>query len=58
MFHFYSNGAQDQDLLSIDIQRGRDTGVPTYNTMRKLCGFEKASSFNDLSDLIPMKVSN
>lgn len=53
MFHYYSNGVQDQDLLSIDIQRGRDTGVPSYNTIRELCGFQKAETFGGFLDFIP-----
>ncbi|XP_050547915.1 peroxidase-like, partial [Daktulosphaira vitifoliae] len=41
------------DLLAIDIQRERDTGMPPYNTMRSICGIPAASSFDDLLDLIP-----
>lgn len=52
MFHSYSNGVEDQDLLAIDIQRGRDTGVPSYNTVRELCGFQKVRSFGEYLDLI------
>lgn len=55
MSHFFTNG--DQDLLSIDIQRGRDLGMPTYNTMRQQCGFPKASTFNDLSNIFTSSVS-
>ena len=36
------------DLLAINIQRGRDHGVPTYSQMRKLCGL---SPINDVRDL-------
>lgn len=55
MFHHLVPG--DQDLLSIDIQRGRDAGVPTYNTVRELCGFPKAISFEDFSDFLSISVS-
>ncbi|VVC34718.1 Haem peroxidase,Haem peroxidase, animal type [Cinara cedri] len=41
------------DLLSYDIQRGRDVGLPPYNKMRKLCGLSEAESFDDLSNHIP-----
>ncbi|VVC28478.1 Haem peroxidase,Haem peroxidase, animal type [Cinara cedri] len=41
-----------QDLLTADIQRGRDTGVPPYNKMRLVCGIPEAESFDDLGDLI------
>jgi len=40
------------DLMSYDIQRGRDNGLPPYNKMRKICGLTKAAKFDDLSDLI------
>lgn len=45
------------DLLSYDIQRGRDTGLPPYNKMRELCGLPVAESFDDLVDVIPSDVS-
>lgn len=44
------------DLLSYDIQRGRDTGLPPYNKMRELCGLPVAKSFDDLVDVIPSEV--
>lgn len=46
-----------QDLLAVDIQRGRDCGVPTYNTMRELCGLSKAQHFDDFLDVLSMSVS-
>ncbi|XP_060841527.1 peroxidase-like [Rhopalosiphum padi] len=50
---FHSNNSIGVDLLSYDIQRGRDTGLPPYNKMRQLCGLPIAKSFDDLSDIIP-----
>lgn len=47
-----------QDLLSIDIQRGRDVGLPTYNQVRSICGIPHANLFDDLLDLIPFNVNN
>lgn len=44
------------DLLSYDIQRGRDTGLPPYNSIRAFCGLPKANSFDDLSDEIELPV--
>lgn len=46
-----------QDLLSIDIQRGRDCGLPTYNTMRNLCGLSTVTSFDDLNGILLSSVS-
>jgi len=44
------------DLLSVDIQRGRDTGMPPYNKMRSICGIPEATEFDDLIDLIAYEV--
>uniref|UniRef100_A0A2H8TZW2 Peroxidase n=1 Tax=Melanaphis sacchari TaxID=742174 RepID=A0A2H8TZW2_9HEMI len=52
-FMFHSNNSIGVDLLSYDIQRGRDTGLPPYNKMRQLCGLPVAKSFDDLIDIIP-----
>lgn len=45
------------DLVSIDIERGRDFGLPSYNKFRKLCGLREAKTFDDLTDQIDKKVS-
>ncbi|HET6834048.1 MAG TPA: peroxidase family protein [Acidimicrobiales bacterium] len=38
------------DLGAIDIARGRDHGMPTYNQMRVAFGLEPADSFTDVTD--------
>lgn len=38
------------DIVAINIQRGRDHGIPDYNSMRVHCGLPKATSFDDLSN--------
>lgn len=48
MFHGWVKGAADQDLASIDVQRGRDSGIPPYYKFREICGFKNITSFNDL----------
>ncbi|CAG9827645.1 unnamed protein product [Diabrotica balteata] len=41
-----------QDTKSIDIQRSRDHGLPTYNDMRVLCGLKRATTFEDFLDVM------
>jgi len=45
-----------RDLLTIDIVRGRDVGLQPYNYVRNLCGLPLANDFEDLVDLIHIKV--
>ena len=45
------------DLIAINIQRGRDHGIPGYNEMREICGLGKASDFSDFSqEMLPGKL--
>lgn len=43
------------DLPAINIQRGRDHGLPGYNTFREICGRERAVSFKDFEAYISSK---
>ena len=48
-FLFGPPGAGGFDLASLNIQRGRDHGLPPYNTMREMFGLEARATFADVS---------
>lgn len=54
-FLFGQPGQGGLDLLSLNIQRGRDHGVPAYNAMRRAMGLEPKSSFSDITSDIEVQ---
>uniref|UniRef100_A0A0N5ABK1 Chorion peroxidase n=1 Tax=Syphacia muris TaxID=451379 RepID=A0A0N5ABK1_9BILA len=52
LFQKAGNDTSGMDLISVNIQRGRDHGVQPYNAYREFCGLKKAKSFEELSDVM------
>jgi len=55
---YRNNGQFGMDAVSLDIQRGRDHGLPGYNHYRKFCGLPAVKSFDGFLDVMSNSVSN
>lgn len=53
----FFGGNYGYDILSLDIQRGRDHGLPGYTAYRSLCGLRDVQGFEDLLDVMSIQVS-
>ena len=51
--NLFDGDANGMDLIALNIQRGRDHGLPGYTRYRELCGLGSTNSFSDLSRQMP-----
>jgi peroxidase len=40
------------DLISLNVQRGRDHGLPGYNDFREVCGMPRIQTFEELDKVM------
>ncbi|XP_046639032.1 peroxidase-like [Daphnia pulicaria] len=55
---FKGSNPYGMDLVALNVQRGREHGIPDYNTVRAFCGLPKASTFDDLINEIDQPTIN
>lgn len=48
---YQDSDSYGMDIISLDVQRGRDHGLPGYNQYRKICGLTVAASFDDFREI-------
>lgn len=44
-----------KDILSINICRAREHGIPSYNAYREYCGMKRAQTFADFTDVMTVE---
>lgn len=55
-FLFRNQKRFGRDLKALDIQRGRDHGLGSYNDLRAVCKYPRAKKWEDFRDLIDQAV--
>ncbi|XP_025190404.1 peroxidase-like [Melanaphis sacchari] len=57
LYSVHPNNLFGMDIVSLDIQRSRDHGIPSYTEYRKFCGLKGIESLQDLSQtMVPGSV--
>ncbi|XP_060858011.1 peroxidase-like [Metopolophium dirhodum] len=52
LYSFGPNYSSGMDVVSLDIQRSRDHGIPSYTQFRKYCGLDDIETVEDLSEIM------
>ncbi|XP_022171594.1 peroxidase-like [Myzus persicae] len=52
LYSISKNTSFGMDILSLDIQRSRDHGIPSYTQFRKYCGLKGIENVQDLSEIM------
>lgn len=52
---FTEDGKPSMDLVALNIQRGRDHGLPSYNKARMAYGLAPVTSFEDITDNVQVQ---
>ncbi|XP_060858578.1 peroxidase-like [Metopolophium dirhodum] len=52
LYNIDPKGSYGMDILSLDIQRSRDHGIPSYTQFRKYCGLKDIEKMQDLSEIM------
>jgi hypothetical protein len=52
---FGNGGLGGQDLMARDLQRGRDNGIPDYNTLRVAMGLKPVTSFAQITSNVQVQ---
>ncbi|XP_060876033.1 peroxidase-like [Metopolophium dirhodum] len=52
LYNIDPNDSFGMDIFSLDIQRSRDHGIPSYTQFRKYCGLKDIENMQDLSEIM------